>query len=166
MLTSFFSTLQGIPLVCKFLLAAIVGMTPVIEIRGAIPLGVAMGLTYWQSYIFSLIGNIIPIFFIVKYVRPLFDFLGRWKIFKVIIDFATNKATKKIQKNPKLQTAASFALFVFVAIPIPSTGAWVGSLVANLLDLPLKKAFLPLAAGVAVAGLIVLMATGAVVAII
>ena len=99
MLTSFFSTLQGIPLICKFLVTALVGMTPILEIRGAIPLGVAMGLNYWQSYICSFIGNIIPIFFIVKYIRPLFNFFGRWKIFKKIIDLSTEKATKKIQEN-------------------------------------------------------------------
>lgn len=166
MLTSFFSTLQGIPIIAKYLLTVLVGMTPIIEIRGAIPLGVAMGLDYWPAYICSFIGNIIPIFFIVKYIRPLFDFFGRWKFFKRIIDWATNKATRKIQENPKLQSAVAFALFVFVAIPIPTTGAWVGSLVANFLDLPLKKAFPPLALGVAAAGLIVLCATGAVVAIV
>ena len=166
MLTSFFSTLQGIPIIAKYLLTVLVGMTPIIEIRGAIPLGVAMWLDYWSAYICSFIGNIIPIFFIVKYIRPLFDFFGRWKFFKKIIDWATNKATRKIQENPKLQSAVAFALFVFVAIPLPTTGAWVGSLVANFLDLPLKKAFPPLALGVAAAGLIVLCATGAVVAIV
>ena len=166
MLTSFFATLQGIPLVCKFLLTALVGMMPIIEIRGAIPLGVVLGLNYWQAFFCSLVGNIIPIFFIVKYIRPLFDFFGRWKFFKRIIDWATDKATRKIQENPKLQTAVSFALFVFVAIPLPTTGAWVGSLVANFLDLPLKKAFPPLALGVAAAGMIVLVATGTVVAVI
>lgn len=166
MLTSFFATLQGIPLIAKYLLTAFVGMMPIIEIRGAIPLGVAMGLDYWSAYIFSFIGNIIPIFFIVKYIRPLFDFFGRWKIFKKIIDWATDKATRKIQENPKLQSAVAFGLFIFVAIPIPTTGAWVGSLIANFLNLPLKKAFMPLALGVAVAGFIVLCATGAVVAVI
>ncbi len=166
MLVSFFTTLQGIPFICKLILTAFVGMCPIIEIRGAIPLGVALGLDYWVSYICSFIGNIIPIFFIVKYIRPLFDFFGRWKFFKRIIDWATDKATKKIQENPKLQTAVAFALFIFVAIPLPTTGAWVGSLIANFLDLPLKKAFLPLALGVAFAGFIVLLATGAVVAVI
>lgn len=166
MLNSFFSTLQGIPIIAKYLLTVLVGMTPIIEIRGAIPLGVAMKLDPWSAYICSFIGNIIPIFFIVKYIRPLFDFFGRWKFFKKIIDWATNKATRKIQENPKLQSAVAFALFVFVAIPLPTTGAWVGSLVANFLDLPLKKAFPPLALGVAAAGLIVLCATGAVVAIV
>lgn len=166
MLTSFFGTLQGIPFIVKCLLTVLVGMTPIIEIRGSIPLGVVMGLNPWVSYLCSFIGNIIPIFFIVKYIRPLFDFFGRWKFFKKIIDWATDKATRKIQENPKLQSAAAFALFIFVAIPLPTTGAWVGSLVANFLDLPLKKAFPPLALGVAAAGLIVLFATGAVVAVI
>ena len=117
------------------------------------------------SYICSFIGNIIPIFFIVKYIRPLFDFFGRWKFFKKIIDWATNKATKKIQENKKLQNFVALGLFLFVAIPLPTTGAWVGSLIANFLDLPLRKAFWPLAAGVAVAGFIVLAATGSVVAL-
>lgn len=166
MLTTFFTTLQGIPLIAKYLLTALVGMMPIIEIRGAIPLGVALGLDYWSAFFCSFIGNIIPIFFIVKYIRPLFDFFGRWKFFKRIIDWATDKATRKIKENPKLQTAVAFALFIFVAIPLPTTGAWVGSLVANFLDLPLKKAFWPLALGVATAGLIVLCATGAVVAVI
>ena len=166
MLTSFFAGLKGIPLICKYLLTSLVGMMPILEIRGAIPLGVAMGLDYWSAYICSFIGNIIPIFFIVKYIRPLFNFFSRWKFFKRIIDFATEKANKKIKENPKLQTAVFFALYVFVAIPIPTTGAWVGSLIANFLDLPVKKAFPPLALGVATAGFIVLAATGAIASMI
>ena len=162
----FFIGLRGIPLIAKYLITAFIGMVPIIEIRGAIPLGVAMDLSYIEAYIAAFLGNIIPIFFIVKYIRPLFDFFGKFKPFKMVIDWATNKATNKIKDNPKLQTAASWALFAFVAIPLPSTGAWVGSLIANFLDLPLKKAFLPLALGVATAGIIVLIATGAVVAMV
>ena len=158
-------TIQGFPYIVKCIATAIVGMMPIIEIRGAIPIGVTLGLDYVTSYICSFIGNIIPIFFIVKYIRPLFDFFGRWKFFKKIIDWATNKATKKIQENKKLQNFVALGLFLFVAIPLPTTGAWVGSLIANFLDLPLRKAFWPLAAGVAVAGFIVLAATGSVVAL-
>ena len=165
-MTKFFIGLSGIPLIAKYLITVFVGMLPIIEIRGAIPLGVAMELSYIEAYICSFIGNIIPIFFIVKYIRPLFDFFGKFKPFKMIIDWATNKATNKIKENSKLQTAASWALFAFVAIPLPSTGAWVGSLIANFLDLPLKKAFLPLALGVATAGLIVLIATSTVVSVV
>ena len=154
------------PVILKYLITFIIGMVPIIELRGAIPIGVGMGLSYFEAFVCSFLGNIIPIYFIVKFIRPLFDFFGRWKFFKKIIDWATNKATRKIQENPKLQSAVAFALFVFVAIPLPTTGAWVGSLVANFLDLPLKKAFPPLALGVATAGIIVLVATGAVVAVI
>lgn len=157
-------TLQALPLFIKYLLTAIIGMTPIIEIRGAIPIGVAtFGLSYLEAFIASFIGNIIPIFFIVKYIRPLFDFFGRWKIFKVIIDWATEKATRKIEESEKLQNFVSFGLFLFVAIPVPTTGAWVGSLIANFLNLPVKKAFGPLAVGVFVAGIIVLVVTGGVI---
>ncbi len=159
------ATLQSFPIFIKWIITAIVGMMPIVEIRGAIPIGVTLGLDYPTSYIFSFIGNIVPIFFIVKYAKPLFDFFGRWKFFKKIIDFATEKATRKIKESEKLQNFAALGLFLFVAVPLPTTGAWVGSLIANFLDLPLKKAFLPLAAGVAVAGFIVLVATGSVVAL-
>lgn len=158
-------TIQGFPYILKCIITGIVGMMPIIEIRGAIPIGVTLGLDYITSFICSFIGNIIPIFFIVKYIRPLFDFFGRWKIFRKIIDYATEKATKNIQNNTKLQNFVALGLFLFVAVPLPTTGAWVGSLIANFLDLPLKKAFWPLAAGVAVAGFIVLVATGSVVAL-
>ena len=140
-----------------YLLTFITGMIPVIEIRGAIPLGVGFGLSYFEAFILGFLGNIIPIYFIVKYIRPLFDFLGKFKIFKIIIDLATEKATKKIAESKKLQTVTMLALFLFVAIPLPTTGAWTGSLIANFLDVPAKKAFWPLAAGVLVAGIIVLI---------
>lgn len=149
----------------KYLITFVVSMTPLIELRGAIPIGIALGLSYTQSFIISFLGNIIPIYFIVKYIRPLFDFFGRWKPFKIIIDWATNKATKKIEESEKLQNFAMLGLFLFVAVPLPGTGAWVGSLIANFLNLPVKKAFWPLAAGVFAAGVIMLIATGSVVTI-
>ena len=159
--------MSTLPIFIKYILTGLIGMVPIIELRGAIPVGVGVfHLNYIEAFICSFIGNIIPVYFIVKYIRPLFDFFGKFKPFKMVIDWATNKATNKIKDNPKLQTAASWALFAFVAIPLPSTGAWVGSLIANFLDLPLKKAFLPLALGVATAGVIVLIATGAVVAMV
>lgn len=151
--------------IIKYLVTFILGMTPIIEIRGAIPVGVSLGLSYFEAFIIGFIGNIIPIYFIVKYIRPLFDFFGRFKIFKVIIDWATNKATKKIEESEKLQNFTALGLFLFVAIPLPGTGAWVGSLIANFLNLPVKKAFWPLTLGVLTAGIIVLVATGSVVSI-
>lgn len=154
--------LANLPLLIRYLLTAGIGMVPIIELRGAIPVGVfTFNLSYLESFICSFIGNIIPVYFIVKFIRPLFDFFGRWKIFKVIIDWATEKATKHIQENEKLQNAVSLGLFLFVAIPLPGTGAWVGSLIANFLDLPPKKAIPPIIVGVLIAGIIVLSITAA-----
>ena len=147
------------PIIVKYLITFFVGILPIIELRGAIPIGVSLGLSYFESFIFSFLGNILPIYFIVKYIRPLFDFFGRWKPFKKIIDFATNKATKKIENSPRLQTFTALGLFMFVAIPIPGTGAWVGSLIANFLNLPPKKAIPPIILGVLTAGIIVLTIT-------
>ena len=149
------------PVILKYLITFIIGMVPIIELRGAIPIGVGMGLSYFEAFVCSFLGNIIPIYFIVKFIRPLFDFFGRWKPFKIIIDWATNKATRKIEENTRLQTYTALALFLFVAIPIPGTGAWVGSLIANFLNLPPKKAIPPIIFGVLTAGVIVLAVTAA-----
>ena len=90
-------------IILKYLITFFVGMVPILELRGAIPIGVGLGLSYFEAFICSFIGNIIPIYFIVKYIRPLFDFFGRCKPFKVIIDWATERATRKIEESEKLQ---------------------------------------------------------------
>lgn len=155
--------LSGIPLIFKYIFTGILGMTPIIELRYSVVISQYLfGLSALPAFICGLIGNIIPIYFIVKYIKPIFNFLSRWKLFKIIIDWATEKATKKIAENKRLQTFASLALFLFVAVPIPTTGAWVGSLIANFLDLPPKKAVPPIVAGVIVAGVIMVIANGGV----
>lgn len=144
----------------KYIITFFISMTPVIELRGAIPFAVgALHLSYFEAFMVSLIGNIVPIYFIVKYIGPIFDFLGRFKIFKKIIDWSSNRAIKKIEESNRLQNYTAFGLFIFVAIPLPGTGAWIGSLIANFLHIPLKKAFWPIALGVFTAGVIILSAT-------
>lgn len=154
--------MSTLPLFIKYICTAFIGMVPIIELRGAIPVGVfTFHLSYLESFIASFIGNIIPVYFIVKYIKPLFNFFGRWKIFKVIIDWASERASKKIEESEKLQNFAALGLFLFVAIPLPGTGAWVGSLIANFLDVPPKKAIPPIVLGVFTAGIIVLALTAA-----
>lgn len=154
--------METLPIFIKYIITGIIGMVPIIELRGAIPIAVGvLHLNYIEAFLCSFIGNIIPVYFIVKYIRPLFDFLGRWKPLKKIIDWSSDKANKHIAENKKLQTAVNLGLFAFVAIPLPGTGAWVGSLIANFLDLKPKKAIPPIIAGVFTAGVIVLAATAA-----
>lgn len=155
--------LSGIPLILKYILTGILGAMPIIELRYSVVISQYLfNLPVLPAFICGLIGNIIPVYFIVKYIRPLFDFFGKFKPFKKIIDWASEKATKKIAENEKLQTYTAFALFLFVAVPIPTTGAWVGSLIANFLEIPPKKAVPPIIAGVIVAGLIMAFANGGV----
>ena len=137
-----------------------ISMVPIIELRGAIPVAVfTFQLTYVEAFVISFIGNILPVYFIVKFIRPIFDLLGKIKIFRKIIDWVTEKANKKIAESKKLQTATLLGLYLFVAIPLPGTGAWTGSLIANFLDLPPKKAVPPIIAGVFTAGVIILALT-------
>lgn len=153
--------MEGLPIIVKYLFTLILGATPIIELRyAAVIAQYAFGLSPLQAFICGFIGNIIPVYFIVKYIRPLFDFFGRWKPFKIVIDWATEKATKKISESKKLQNFAALGLFLFVAIPIPTTGAWVGSLIANFLDMPPKKAVPPIILGIIVAGIITVSANG------
>lgn len=155
--------LSGIPIILKYILTGLLGAFPIIELRYSVVISQYLfELPVLPAFICGLIGNIIPVYFIVKYIRPLFDFFGKFKPFKIIIDWASEKATKKIAENEKLQTYTALALFLFVAVPIPTTGAWVGSLIANFLEIPPKKAVPPIIAGVIVAGLIMAFANGGV----
>lgn len=143
-----------------YLATLAISMIPIIELRGAIPVAVfTFHLTYVEAFVISFIGNILPVYFIVKFIRPIFDLLGKIKIFRKIIDWVTEKANKKIAESKKLQTATLLGLYLFVAIPLPGTGAWTGSLIANFLDLPPKKAIPPIIAGVFTAGVIILILT-------
>lgn len=155
--------LSGIPIVLKYILTGLLGAFPIIELRYSVVISQYLfDLPVLPAFICGLIGNIIPVYFIVKYIKPLFNFFGKFKPFKIIIDWASEKATKKIAENERLQTYTALALFLFVTIPIPTTGAWVGSLIANFLEIPPKKAVPPIIAGVIVAGLIMAFANGGV----
>ncbi len=138
----------------------IISMIPIIELRGAIPIAVfTFKLTYVEAFVISFIGNIIPVYFIVKFIRPIFDLLSKIKIFKKFIEWLTEKTTKKIAENPRLQKATILGIYLFVAIPVPGTGAWTGSLIANFLDIPPKKAVPVIYLGVFTAGVIILALT-------
>ncbi len=145
-----------------YLATLFISMIPIIELRGAIPVAVfTFHLTYVEAFVISFIGNILPVYFIVKFIRPIFNLLGRIKILKKVIDWATEKATKKIAESPKLQAGALIAIYLFVAIPLPGTGAWMGALIANFLDLKPKQAIPPIYLGVFTAGVIILALTAA-----
>lgn len=128
-------------------------MVPIVELRGAIPVGYGMGLPFFVNYIICCIGNLIPVPFILLFIKWLLNFMSSSKI--GFFNKTANFVLKKAEKNKgKITKYATWGLFLFVAIPLPGTGAWTGALVASLLDMKRSRAMLSITAGVIVAGLI------------
>ncbi len=137
----------------------LVAMTPFFELRGSIPLALtAYNLPVSSSYIFSVIGNLIPVVFILWLLKEVSGLLGRhFSIFKRFFEWLFERTRNKHEK--KIKKWESLALVLLVAIPLPFTGAWTGSLVAFVFGIPAKKAFPLIAIGVLLAGLIVTLST-------
>ncbi len=137
----------------KIVLTFFVSMLPIIELRGALPLGVARGLTPVMSLIVSVVGNILPVPFIILFVRRVFTWMQSRS--QRLARIAQKLESKAWSKRDILYKGEIIGLFLFVAIPLPGTGAWTGALIAAILNIRLKVAFPAIIAGVAAAGLIV-----------
>ena len=136
------------------LLTLLVSMVPVIELRGGVPFGTALGLAPLHALVVCIIGNMLPI--------PFHWMRRRSPRLNALVDKLEKKAHLKGQKVTKYKY---IGLWLFVAIPLPGTGAWTGALIAALLDMPLRKSIPSIFLGVVTAGLIMTFVTGGVVAI-
>ncbi|MBO4940709.1 MAG: small multi-drug export protein [Clostridia bacterium] len=137
-------------------------MVPVVELRGAIPIATASGLDLWLAICVSVIGNMVPVPFIILFIRKIFEWMRSVskKLDKVVLAME-----QKAEKNRKVVDRYKFwGLFILVAIPLPGTGAWTGALVAAMLEMRLKDAVPAIFLGVVGAGLIVALVTGGVLA--
>lgn len=138
-------------------------MVPLVELRGAIPVAVGMdlGLPEWLVLLVAIIGNIIPVPIIYFFARKVLEWGAKtkWKPFKQFCNFCLKKGEKGGQKLLKKagDYGTYFALFLFVAIPVPGTGAWTGTLAASILNLDFKKTMVAIISGVLVAGIIMLL---------
>ena len=135
-----------------------VSMLPVLELRAAIPIGAATGMNIYECYFISVIGNILPVPFILIFIKKIIEYMSVSKIafFRKISDFLLKKAEKR---SDKVNKYSLIGLFLFVAVPLPGTGGWTGALIAALMEMRFKKAFLSIDAGVMVAGLIMCAAS-------
>lgn len=145
----------------KILIVLMISMIPLVELRGAIPVAVGMdlGLPEWLILIIAIIGNILPVPIIYLFARKVLEWGSKrkWKPFKNFCDFCLKKGEKAGAKLlKKAKSGVYFALFLFVAVPIPGTGAWTGTLAASILNLDFKKTMIAIISGVLVAGLIML----------
>ena len=149
---SFFNTFIG-----KIIMTFLISMVPVIELRGAIPIGVAAGLDPWLAIGVSIIGNLVPVPFIIIFIKKIFAWM-RTNI-KKLDGLVTRLEKRAKNKSETVQKYAFWGLFILVAIPLPGTGAWTGALVSAMLEMPLKKAFPAIALGVLGAAAIVAFVT-------
>lgn len=124
-------------------------MVPVVELRLGLPYGIALGLDYPLALAAALLGNMVPVPFIIIYIKRIFAWLRRhWARLDNLISRLENKAHLK---GKTVQKYGPLGLLIFVAIPLPGTGAWTGALVAALLDMRLKNAVPCILLGVCIA---------------
>jgi len=131
------------------IIAFFISMLPVIELRGGIPFAYFRGIPFNTAIIVCLLGNILPVPFILLFIKKVFAFLERFAFIDKIIKKIENRARAK---SESIKTGQLIGLFAFVAIPLPGTGAWTGALIAVLLGLDFKKAFTSIMLGVLTAG--------------
>ena len=139
----------------KYLIVFLISMVPLIELRGAIPYAVGFKLPLLPSYVTAIIGNMLPVPFIFFFARKILEWGKDKKLTQKFFTFCLekgNKGGKKLQE--KAGRNVYFALFLFVGIPLPGTGAWTGTLAASLLNLDFKKSVIAIMGGVVLAGII------------
>ena len=144
----------------KYFYILLISMVPLIELRGAIPVAVGLGMPVWSSCLVAVIGNLIPVPFIYFFARRLLEW-GRVR--KYIGGFCRWCLEKGEKGGRKLEEKAGRGLYValllFVGSPLPGTGAWTGTLAASMLNMDFRKSMWAVAAGVVLAGAIMLTAS-------
>lgn len=171
----------------KELYVFIISMLPIVELRGAIPVGAALNIPFYLNYLIAVVGNLLPVPFILMFIPKILDFMARFKFFRPVVEWLRKKADKnsgKIlktkgsengenvegesaegesgaeeDKKEKMSWGVFTALMIFVAVPLPGTGAWTGSLVAALFNLPKRYSFLAATLGVMISGVIMCLAS-------
>ncbi len=125
-------------------------MLPIIECRGAVPLGWGLGMPWWQTALLSMAGNLLPVPFILLFIRAIL----RWMAESRIKFFAKIAAwlNRKVEKHKgSIEKYSYWGVVLFVAVPLPGTGAWTGTLIASVLKLDPKKSFVAALLGVIIA---------------
>ncbi len=150
---AFFATKLG-----KLLLTFLISMLPVVELRGGIPFGVASGVEPWLAFAASVAGNLLPVPFILLFIRRI---LAWMKTRPKLCGIAEKVEQRAERKSGRVRKSELIGLCLFVAVPLPGTGAWTGALIAALMQMRMKRALPTITLGVLIAGvLITLAATG------
>lgn len=149
--------LKGLPLWGKFIATVLIAMLPIIELRGALPAAHAawgFNLTWGQAYFLSVLGNLIPVPILLRFFPAVEKWLRRWKPFGLFFDWLFKRTHRKGWRKVKLY--GNLGLIFFVAIPLPVTGAWTGTVVSYLFNMNKYTSFIAISMGVLIAGLIMI----------
>lgn len=130
----------------------LISLLPVIELRGSIPVGYYQGLPWYTNMITSIIGNLLPVPFILLFVVKVFEFMKKRNI---MVDFIEKIEKRAMSRSDSIANKEFIGLMLFVAIPLPGTGAWTGALIAALLQFNRKKSFMYICIGVLIAASLV-----------
>lgn len=141
----------------NYLYVILLAMMPISELRGAIPLGVSLGIPLTVSAIISILANMLIVPILLLITRPLFNYLRDYKYIGTFIKHFEERALKKIKNFKKYEI---LGLYVLVALPVPTTGVYTGIVAAGLLDIKFKNALLAISLGVITAGIIVFTLVG------
>ena len=130
----------------------LISLLPVIELRGSIPVGYYQGLPWYTNMITSIIGNLLPVPFILLFVVKVFEFMKKRNI---MVGFIEKIEKRAMSRSDSIANKEFIGLMLFVAIPLPGTGAWTGALIAALLQFNRKKSFMYICIGVLIAASLV-----------
>ena len=147
----------------KFISTFFISMLPIVELRAGLPYGIALGLEYKYALLAAVVGNLFPVPFIILFIRKIFTWLRRYPRFE---SFVEKLETKAHFKGEKVVKYGPLGLWLLVAIPIPGTGAWMGSLVAVIMDIRLKRAVPAIVLGVITAAMIMTVVTYGVIGVL
>ena len=140
----------------EYLYVFFCAMVPLIELRGSVLIGAGMGMPWLTNLALSVIGNMLPVPFILLFIRRILAWMHKTKHFKGVAEWLEKKAHSK---SDRVLRYASLGLVLFVGIPLPGTGAWTGALIAALLDMRMKYSLPAIFAGVCLAGVIMCCAS-------
>ncbi len=139
-------------IITKELILLFIAALPLLELRGAIPIGVSMGMSPVHATVISILGSLIPVPFLLFFLEPVFIYLRTVDLFRGTVD---KMVKRTIKKGGNIEKYRIIGLIIFVSIPLPGTGVWTGSLAAILFNIPRKQALPAIALGNFIAGIIV-----------
>ena len=135
----------------KGLIIFIISMVPILELRGGLIAAALLKISMFKAIGVCILGNIIPIPFILLFITPIFEWMKKTKLFRPLVEKIENKS---MSKSDKIQKYEFLGLLLFVGIPLPGTGAWTGALIASLLGIKIKKAVPAILLGLVLATII------------